>query len=766
MARPTDPEVERAALALFERLNAAPRSRGRILKGVPTAVRARAAALEAGADAAEALMSTGPGAGLISPPERVGPFRLTELIGMGGMGGVWRAERDDGLYEQVVAVKFIHAELGEAAAERFAVERRLLAKLETPTIARLIDGGVTADGVPYLVMEYVEGLPIDEAVAGQPLPDAVRRFADAAEAVQFAHSRLVVHGDLKPSNILVDRDGRVRLLDFGVARLLDAEADDGPAPLTRAYASPERLAGGPPSIADDVHALGVMLRELAGGRADADLAAIADRAAAPVEADRYGSVAAMIADLERWRDRLPVSARPNSVAYRARLFMARHAVGVTASALAILALTATAVVATANYLTAERARTQAEQRFGEVRALSRYMLFPLYDRLAGAPGTVEARAELAATARRYLDRLAASPDAPADLRLEIAQGYRRLARVQGVSGVASLGRPSEAAVSLAAAERLADQLRRADPRAAEPLELLGWIEADRWTLAPDNADSARINARARTDFDQALALDPNRPLARLGLIETQKNRAYDLIWAANKPADAIPILHAALADLRARRIGGEEARLLEVNLLNRLGDATYNAGDVPGSLGPYREAERLVDARLARGEALEWLAAKGESDWNVSGSLGDTGQLEPALAKARHGVSTMQRVLSYGSDAHAEKRLLILYGQEAGLLAELGRHRDAIEPALQSVTLREARAALEPDDPQRARDLAIGLETASHVFARGGRRAEACRLATRSAERWAMIAARGRLSKRDAEKNQPAAAKARDDYCR
>src|SRR6185369_602236 len=119
--------------------------------------------------------------------------------------------------------------------------------------------------------------PIDQAVAGLPPREAVGRFIDAAEAVQFAHSRLVVHGDLKPSNILVDRDGRVRLLDFGVARLLDAEADDGPAPLTRDYASPERLAGGPPSIADDVHALGVMLRDLAGDAADADLAAIAAR---------------------------------------------------------------------------------------------------------------------------------------------------------------------------------------------------------------------------------------------------------------------------------------------------------------------------------------------------------------------------------------------------------------------------------------------------------------------------------------------------------
>lgn len=760
-------DLERRALELLERLIDRPRSRARILKGQPEAVRARIAALEAAAAGATAAVPTGDlGASLAEPPPRVGPFRLLERVGTGGMGSVWRAVRDDGLYEQVVAVKFVHVGLGPAAARRFEAERRLLARLEAPGIARLIDGGVTSDGLAYLVMEFVEGRPIDAACRGLAIGQRVALFAEAARAVQFAHARLVVHGDLKPANILVDSTGRARLVDFGVGRLLEGEtAGDERHPLTADFASPERRAGAPPSIADDVFALSVVLRLLTEDAADADLSAIAAKGTDADERSRYASVADLMADLDRWKERLPVRARAPTSAYRAERFLARHGRLVAATVAVIAALASAAGLATFNYVRAENARQEADRRFLEVRAISRFMLFDLYDRLAEAPGAVEARVRLAATAERYLDRLAASPDPPLDLRLELAQGYRRLARVQGVSGVASLGRPSDALDSLASAERLALAVAAQDPRNAEALELLGDIQADRWTLAPDNAESAAINAAARERYGQALAADPTRPGARLGLIGAEKNRAYDLIWAEDRPKDAIPVLEAALAELRRSGLKGEDARLMEVHLLNRLGDAIYYAGDIQGSLGPYREAEALVDARLAEGPALEWLARKGESDWNVSGSLGDLGRLDEALAKAREGRAVMTGVLSYGPDANAEKRLLILLGQEAALLAEQGDARAAVEPSLRSVALREARAAREPDDPQRARDLALGLEQSAHVLARAGDRPEACRLAGRSAAAWAAIQARGRLSRKDAQKNLPAAAAAQRDYC-
>lgn len=191
-----DSAVEQRVLALMERLLAHPgnvRFRARLLKNESTAVLARIEALER-AGAAKGSMPTELPPGLeaepLPPPERFGSFAITQRIGAGGMGEVWEGQRDDGLFEQRVAIKFIQPRLQVRAAEAFAAERRILARLEHPGIARLIDGGITADGRPCLVMEFVDGEPIDEAGAGVALPERLRRFADAARAVHYAHSQL------------------------------------------------------------------------------------------------------------------------------------------------------------------------------------------------------------------------------------------------------------------------------------------------------------------------------------------------------------------------------------------------------------------------------------------------------------------------------------------------------------------------------------------------------------------------------------------------
>ena len=225
------------------------------------------ARLEAGHAARGAMPTELPDyivAPIAPPPKRIGPFRLTRRIGQGGMGDVWLGERDDGLFEQRVAVKLIQSHLSQAAASAFEAERRILAKLDHPDIVRLTGGGITDGGLPYLIMDYVEGIPFDEAVAALPLPQKVRLLIQAAKTVQFAHSQLIAHADLKPSNILVDTEGRVRLLDFGIAGLLGDEGETR-APtgaMTREFASPQRLAGAAPSIADDVYALGKLLGSL------------------------------------------------------------------------------------------------------------------------------------------------------------------------------------------------------------------------------------------------------------------------------------------------------------------------------------------------------------------------------------------------------------------------------------------------------------------------------------------------------------------------
>jgi serine/threonine-protein kinase len=773
-------ETEQRALALVEQLLDQPldeESQSALLSRESEAVRSRVHALKAAmADSAALLPTelaglTGQG-DVIAPPEQVGAFRLVRRIGAGGMGGVWLAQRDDGLYDHTVAVKLIRPGLITLAGAAFRAERQILARLEHPNIARLIDGGVTAEATPYLIMEYVDGLPIDEAVQGRSLADRIKLFVKAADAVQFAHSRLVVHADLKPSNIFVDRNDRVKLLDFGIARLIgEGDSSGGPLPMTAAYASPQRRAGAAPTTADDVYALGIILADLTRADENQDVAAIAAMASHMDEASRYGSVAGLITDLDRWRDQLPVAARDPSLAYRARLFVRRHLSGVLLTGAALLALSAISAIAILNASRAEQNRARAEQRFDEVRKLSKFQLYDLNDALARQPGTVEKRAQIARSSADYLARLNLSAETSPDLRLDAARSYRRLAAIQGLSGTSNLGRPEEALRSLAAADALLrDEGGKAGTPRADFLAERGWVHLDRWLLQPDNAASHRENEIARGYFARAQALAPDRADAALGLLVTRKNAAYDAIWSMDDPRQAIAIVTAALAQLDRRSWPpdlAESAAKLRIELLTNLGEALYHRDDLPGALRAYEQADTLIDALIAqRGAMPNLIIMKGQNAFDLSGTLGDMpGRQQEALAIARDGEGLLRRMLAQGPDAAAEKKLLILYGQEALLLSALGKPQDAVIPSAASIALRERRLAGSPDDAQRMRDLAIGLGSHADRLAEAGLTAEACTAADRTVALWAQISSRNRLSALDARKTVPRAAERQKSFC-
>jgi hypothetical protein len=763
-------EVERRALALLEELLDNPGDEtfaDTLLSDESAAVRGRVAALRTAMTQASSLLPTELPDGVkgldeVTLPPQVGAFRIVRRLGVGGMGGVWLGERSDGLYEQKVAIKFIRAGLVDLAGEAFRVERRILARLEHPNIARLIDGGVAEDGTPYLVMEYVDGLPIDEAAQGKTVGERVKLFIKAADAVQFAHARLVVHADLKPSNIFVDAQGRVKLLDFGISRLIEGEGDEAHAalPMTRAYASPARLAGAPPAIADDVYALGIILAGLIGHDVDEDLRAIASMARHETEALRYGSVAALIADLDRWREQLPVAAREPTLAYRARLFVRRHVVGVLLTAAALVALSILAIVATVNAVRAENNRARAEQRFDEVRQLSKFMLYDLYDQLARQPGTVVKREEIARTSANYLARLNLSAETSPALRLDAARSYRRLAAIEGLSGTSNLGRPDDALTSLNRAEQLLVRADEAGPLHADFLAERGWVHIDRWLLQPDNAASAKENGSARGYFERARKLAPARLDSALGLLITAKNDAYDAIWSRDDASGAIKIAAQALAQVKARSWPtslADVAAKLRIELLSILGEGYYQTENLDAALAAYREADTVIDALIEReGPMPNLVILKGQNAFDLSGTMGDMpGRSLEALSIAQKGEHILKDMLSHGPDAAAEKKLLVLYGQEALLLSGLGRKADALVPSAASVALREKRLAGAPDDPQRMRDLAIGL--GSHVDRLGdaGRRGEACLTARRTVMIWGRITALKHLGARDARNNVP-----------
>ncbi|HVS02414.1 MAG TPA: serine/threonine-protein kinase, partial [Thermoanaerobaculia bacterium] len=352
--------------------------------------------------ALEEELSAAPPAGT---GQRIGPYRLVEVLGRGGMGVVWLAERDDGAFSKRVALKIVPDwEASDDLPRRLRAERQILAGLEHPNIARLLDGGVTAEGVPYLVMEHVEGEPIDAYCEGRDLGvrDRLALVLAVCDAVAAAHRRLVVHRDLKPGNILVTAEGGVKLLDFGIAKLLDEGGDGGPTrtglhPLTPQFAAPEQLTGGPITTATDVWGLGALLYRLLAGRSPhaaqgtttqavmraiceedprppsraarqpqlarhlaGDLDAIALRALRREPAERYASVEALADDLRRHLRGLPVAARPPSLAYRARKLARRRPGAVAAAALALGAIVVVVLGLLQQARLAERERLRAE----------------------------------------------------------------------------------------------------------------------------------------------------------------------------------------------------------------------------------------------------------------------------------------------------------------------------------------------------------------------------------------------------------------------
>ncbi|MGB0135207.1 serine/threonine-protein kinase, partial [Dokdonella sp.] len=329
----------------------------------------------------------------------LGPYRLLRSIGEGGMGEVWLAERTDGAYEQQVAIKLLKRGMDtHAILRRFLQERRILARLHHPRIVRLLDGGMSADGRPFYVMDFVDGKPITRHVVENALDlrSRVVLLAEVADAVAYAHTQLVIHRDLKPSNVLVDGEGKPRVLDFGIAKLIEESGEQtdtgsGLRVLSPAYAAPEQILGEAIGTATDVYALGLMLCELLTGQlplhrnvatpallalgASRDAADRASTLAVRLDSDqvhalygndvesrqlvrdlsgdldliiatslhresarRYPTAAALADDLRRWLQRRPIAARADSPGYRLKKFVRRHRVGVAATILIALSM--------------------------------------------------------------------------------------------------------------------------------------------------------------------------------------------------------------------------------------------------------------------------------------------------------------------------------------------------------------------------------------------------------------------------------------------
>ena len=375
------------------------------------------------------------------PDERIGAWRLLQELGHGGMGTVYLAERADAGFVQRVALKVVRGTftLDDHLVSRFREERKILAALEHPGVARLVDGGVTQDGLPWYAMEYVEGVPITVFARGSALsvPARLRLFLGVCDAVAYAHRQLVVHRDLTPRNVLVSADGRPRLVDFGVAIVMaDAAAAIEPLPrATRGYASPEQLRGDPIAVTDDVYALGVILRELLSDAQPnsstdrvplrGDLLAIVNTAVAPGAGDRYPSVDSLAGDVRRHLALLPVSVLAHDPLYRAERFVARHRLAVLGAAVGVLSLVGGIALTLREAQRADRERDAAQAAAASANEVSEFLtrVLSLADPVETPGATITVSAAIDSAASWLEGDLATAPEQRANLTLVLAELY-------------------------------------------------------------------------------------------------------------------------------------------------------------------------------------------------------------------------------------------------------------------------------------------------------------------------------------------------------
>ncbi len=442
--------------------------------------------------------------------ERMGPFDLVRLLGRGGMGEVWLARQVDGRVQREVALKLpALPQHGEVWRERFSRERDILARLEHPHIARFYDAGVTESGQPWLAMECVFGTTLLEHAAARALsiPRRLALFRQVLAAVAHAHRHLVVHRDLKPGNVLVDEAGVVKLLDFGIAKLVEEGADDTAGELTRLggrmmtlrYAAPEQVAAGSITTATDIYALGVILHELVTGlspyravregkpfrdamlleeqstlpsrlvpgplaRAVAgDLDAIVLKAMRRDPSHRYASVELLDADVAAHLQQRPVKARVGTWRYLGGRFVVRHKLPIALASAVMVTLVAGLVVAEGERRKAVAERARAERHFASVRKLANTFIFEVNAKIESLPGSLAAREMLIATSVEYLDALAREPGRDPALMLELASAYRRIGNIQGEPREANQGNFASSIANFEKSSALLEELERLKP---------------------------------------------------------------------------------------------------------------------------------------------------------------------------------------------------------------------------------------------------------------------------------------------------------------
>jgi serine/threonine protein kinase/tetratricopeptide (TPR) repeat protein len=668
--------------------------------------------------------------------QTLGPYTLISQIGQGGMGSVWLARRSDGRFERQAAVKFVNIALaGRATEERFKREGSILGRLTHPHIADLLDAGVSSDGQPYLVLEYVDGEAIDRYCDEHKLGvDArVRLFLDVLAAVAHAHANLIVHRDIKPSNVLVTTSGEVKLLDFGIAKLLEGEGQTGAATLltheggsalTPQYAAPEQLTGQSVTTATDVYALGVLLYQLLCGRHPAgpgphspaellkavldlepprvsdattadnsnliaekrgttpdklrrelrgDLDTIVSKALKKDPQERYGSVTGFADDLQRYLKHEPISARPDALAYRAAKFLRRNRTVVTLTVTAIVLVIGS--LSTGLYV-ANRQRKIAEQRFAQVRQLANKFV-DLDARIRGLQGSTKVRLQMVSDSLQYLRSLESEGHVDKDLALDIAFAYVRVAHAQGDPTSPNLGQFAEAKESLSQASKFVDAILADDPKNRRALFIATTIAHDRMVLA---------DADGRHEESLAYAKDAASLIERfLSLGNADARDVYSMAYfytnVANIAVNCRRFDDGIRYCRRALEISQpvQRARIGEGSIYEALADTLRQSGDLEGALKTSNQAVELEQQQAADGHAA--LLINLGNALNTKGMILGRADAEPSLGRSGEALAAFQKAIDIAEELTKKDSIDFLsryaeanYALEAGNVL---RHRDS-----------------------------------------------------------------------------------------
>ena len=632
-------------------------------------------------------------------PERLGPYRVTGVIGRGGMGVVYAATRDDDAYRKQVAVKLVKRGMDtDFVLARFKSERRILARLEHPNIAQLLDGGSAEDGRPYFVMEHVQGVAITAYCESKSLnvPARLRLFLSVCSAVQHAHQNMVVHRDLKPSNILVTDEGTVKLLDFGIAKLLQGGEEEaieqtavGLRMMTPAYASPEQALGQPVTTATDVYSLGAVLYEVLAGRPAhqwdgltpseieraicrqqpeppsavapkgprkalaGDLDNIVLMALRKEPARRYATADQLAADLRRALDHRPVRARPDTLRYRAGKFLRRNRIPLAAAAV----LSASLIGGTAISIWQAR---RAERRFELVRKLAGALIYDIHDEIRDLAGSTKARQKIVSTGLEYLGALEREAAGDPNLQWDLAGAYLRIGEVQGGTLGANLGDRKGALESYRKALGLLAGLRATAQTTQQAAAMEAKI-ADVLLYYGDLTGSVETYRRAQARVE---------PMAqRNGSVEARRQLASILQGIAR-------------AQGQQRNMAGAQAAALKVLEIRR----------------ELAETEKTADS----------LSSLAEAEAELSMALQRDSRAQEALPHARKALEIrLAQAEANRNNTSIQRGLILSYSHVADVLGNptmpsMGDTAGAAEMYRKMTAVAEEVAAADPSRPSRA----------------------------------------------------------------